>query len=173
VTGCIAISTKHALSGGFYIKSTHYFLQSEPGGRSRLYYEAPHLNKVVWNYADDAAIHDGIAVFIGDWDGDKEYSGYCYFAVKRDGNVVRLRRLILAHAAQQRGAQLAEFMKRYGDYEMNEKSGGIQFEFVSHGVNQPHLFVDLTWDEIGDMVDTLVKTGKPHKDKLNGIVYLE
>jgi hypothetical protein len=167
-TSCVPIHEKHILADGFYSKTTSYM--SEPGGQSKLCFRG----KTVWNYAGVPVVHDGMAVFIGDWDGDQEYTGKCYFAAKGDGSVVRLRRLLLTRTAETIGAQPANYLKQYGDYMLTAREGIVQFDFSSRiGVNQKDLIVELTWKEISDIVDTLVKTGKPHEDKLNGIVYLE
>jgi hypothetical protein len=175
VTGCIPVA-KHSLDENFYIKTRDYFLASEnSGGGRELHYRSPEgKQKVVWKYVGEVVTYKDTAVFIGDWDGSEEYKGKCYFAVKGDGPVVRLRRSILTLVAKQNGAEPEDYMRRYGDYMLTAKGDLVQIDYSSRfGLNQKDLFINLTWDEISSMVGTLVKTSKPHKDKLNGLVYLE
>ena len=130
-------------------------------------------DRLIWKYVPGAIEVKGeIAVFIGDWQSTDE--GYSYFAVKGSGPIARLNGAVIGYAAQRDGIRPAEYLGRYGVYELRIKNDLVEFEFSSRvGVNQRHLLVDLTWAEIADMVNRIVKTGTPHKDKLNGLTFLE
>jgi hypothetical protein len=175
ITGCSPNVTEHQLADGFFIKSTGPLFENS-GGSSKLYYRSPSgAQKVVWKYvADPVLVHNGTAVFIGDWDDPDKAEGYAYFAVKENGQVIHIGKAVLTRAAQKNGAQAEEYLKHYGTGKLTAKGDIIEFQFpCGIGTNTPDLFVDLTWNEISEIVDTMMKTGKPHKDKLNGITYLE
>ena len=175
ITGCSPNVTEHQLADGFFIKSTGPLFENS-GGSRKLYYQSPSgAQKVVWKYvADPVLVHNGIAVFIGDWQGTDEYAGYTYFAEKENGPVVRLRKAILTRAAQKDGALPEEYLKRYGDSQLSAKDNIVRFQLSCRiGNNNPNLAVDLTWNEISEIVNGVIKTGKPRRDKLNGITYLE
>jgi hypothetical protein len=167
--------TEHPLADGFFIKTTTPMLENS-GGTRKLFYQSPSgTQKLVWKYVDDPVlVHNGTAVFIGDWDDPDKAEGYAYFAVKENGQVIHIGKAVLTRAAQKNGAQAEEYLKRYGTGKLTAKGDIIEFQFpCGIGTNTPDLFVDLTWNEISEIVDMLMKTGKPHKDKLNGVTYLE
>ena len=182
MTGCSPNVTEHPLADGFFIRTTTPMLENS-GGTRKLYYQSPSgTQKLVLKYVDDPVlVHSGTAVFIGSWEDtykDEAYayfdSGYAYFATKENGSVVRIAKAVLTRAAQKNGAQPEEYFKRYCTDTLATKGNVVQFRFSCRiGTDNPYLLVDLTWDEISEMVGTLTKTGKPHKDKLNGITYLE
>lgn len=175
VAGCIPTATKHPLADGYSIETINHFLAVEPGGGREFHYRSPRGGqKLVWKYVPGTVVvNKGTAIFIGDWQDPEEIEGYAYFAVKENGPVVRIGKPVLTHAAQKNGAQPEGYFKKYVEGELHTSDQKVQFEFGAHGVNQPDFSVDLTWDEISEIVNTIVKTGKPHKDKLNGITYLE
>jgi hypothetical protein len=174
MTSCFSTVTKHNLADGFFIKSTTPLLENSGGGRELRYRSAEGRQKVVWKYVDDPVlIHNGTAVFIGWLEESKERSGNTYLAVKINGSVVAIAKAVLTRAASKSGAQPEEYFKRYVEYELRAKDDIVQFEFATRGVNQPDFLVELTWDEISEIVDTVTKTGKPHKDKVSGLTYLE
>jgi hypothetical protein len=176
LNGCVPIATKHPLADGYSIETINHFLAVEPGGGRELHFRSPRgTQKLIWKYVPgNVVVTNRTAVFIGDWDGTDEYAGYTFFSVNQNGPVIRLRKAILARAAQKDGAQLGEYLKRYGDSELTQKDNMVRFLFSCRiGTNNPDLIVNLTWSEISEIVDMLVKTGKSHKDKLNGITYLE
>jgi hypothetical protein len=169
--------TNYDLSNGFFIKLATPGLTWESGGGSReLFYRGTNgKRRLVWEHVGAGYAGKGTAVFIGWREGLDIPRGDTYFAVKENSPVVAISKAVLAHAAQKHGAQQEEYLKRYGDgeYKLNAKDNIVEFEYTAYGVNQPHLFVDLSWDEISEIVDTLEKTGKPHKDKVSGLTYLE
>ena len=181
-TGCSPNATEHQLADGFIIKSSTPLFENS-GGSRKLYYQSPSgTQKVVWKFVPGTVlVHDGTAIFIGSWEDtykDEAYayfdSGYAYFATKENGPVVRIAKAVLTHAAQKNGTQPAEYFKQYCTDALATNDNVVQFRFSCRIGNDNHnLYVDLTWDEISEIVDKMVKTGKPHKDKLNGITYLE
>jgi hypothetical protein len=175
MTGCSPNVTEHPLADGFFIRTTTPLFENS-GGSRKLYYRSPSgAQKEVWKYAaDPVLVHNGTAVFIGDWDDPNKVEGYAYFAVKENGQVIHIRKAVLTRAAQKNGAQPEEYFKRYPTGKLTAKGDIIEFQFpCGIGTDTPDLFVDLTWNEISEIVDAQAKTGKPHKDKLNGITYLE
>jgi hypothetical protein len=175
ITGCSPNATKHPLADGFFIGTTTPLFENS-GGSRKLYYRSPGgAQKVIWKHvADPVLVHNGTAVFFGDWDDPENIEGYAYFAVKENGQVIHIRKAVLARAAQKNGALAEEYFKRYVTGKLTAKGDIIEFQFpCGIGTDTPDLFVDLTWNEISEIVDTLTKTGIPHKDKLNWLTYLE
>jgi hypothetical protein len=176
LAGCAEVSN-HDLSDGFYIRRAHSGLAWESGGGSQeLYYRGTNGKRTrIWEYVAAAYAGKGTAVFIGWREGPDITRGDAYFGVKENGPVVAVSKAVLKCAAQKQNEQPEEYLQKYGegDYKLAVKDNIVEFEFVAYGVNQPHLFVHLTWDEISEIVDAVTKIGKPHKDKLSGLTYLE
>jgi hypothetical protein len=175
LAGCAEV-TNYDLSSGFFIKLAIPSLTWESGGGTReLFYRGTNgKRRRVWEHVGAAYAGKGIAVFIGWREEENGPRGETYLAAKENGPVVAISKAVLTRKAKKDGIQPDEYLKRYGTYKLNVKDNVVQFEFSSEiGVNQPDFFVELTWDEISEIIDAVTKTGKPHKDKVSGLTYLE
>jgi hypothetical protein len=173
LASCAEVSN-YDLSSGFFIRRAHSGLAWEAGGGSQeLFYSGTNgKQRRVWEYVAAAYAGNGTAVFIGWREGLDIPRGDTYFAVKENSPVVAISKAVLKCAAKNNGAQSEDYFKRYVEYKLHAKNNVVKFEFAAHG-EQPDLFVDLTWDEISEIVDSVMKTGKPHIDKVSGLTYLE
>jgi hypothetical protein len=175
ISGCVPISSKAPASDGFFVKTTKYFLSPEPGGGRELYYRAPTgRQRLVWKYVPGTVlVHGGRTVFIGCVGESIERFKYTYLAAGTNGPVVSIAPHLLTRTARNKGANPEEYLKRYVEYKLKAKDDIVQMVFAAHGNDQPDLIVDVSWDEIGDIIDVIAKSGTPNKDRLNGITYLE
>lgn len=169
--GCYSV-TKDDLSSGFVLRTAVPSVSLESGGgREELYYRGSNgKHRCVWKYVGfgAACAGKGTAAFIG----SREESGNDYFAAKENGPPVVITKAILVWFAKKQNAQPEESLTGYGVYQLKPKGDGVEFEFLG-GVNQPDLFAALTWDDVSALVDTVTRTGRPHKDKLSGLTYWE
>ena len=173
LTSCAEV-TNYDLSSGFLIRLTTPSLTWESGGGSReLFYRGVNgKRRRVWEHVGAGYAGNGTAVFIGWREGTDIPRGDTYFAVKENSQVVAISKAVLASAAHKNGAQMEDYFKRYVEYKLRAKNNVVEFEFAAHG-EQPDFVIELTWDEISEIVDEVIKIGKPHKDKVSGLTYLE
>ncbi len=172
--GCYSV-TNRDLTSGFVLRTAAPRVTWESGGvRQELYYRGSNgKHRCVWKYVSTAHAGKGTAAFIGWREASDALRGDEYLAAKESGPAVVITKAVLVCCAKKQNGQAEEYVTRHGAYQLRPKGDSIEFEFATHGVNQPHLLVELTWDEISALVDTVRRTGRPHKDKVSGITYWE
>jgi hypothetical protein len=172
--GCYSV-TNHDLSSGFVLRTSVPSVSLEAGGgREELYYRGSNgKHRCVWKYVTFGAAYagNGTVAFSGLREESDALVTREYFAAKENGPPVVITEAILVWFARKQNAQPEGYITTYEGLKPNGDK--VQFEFAGQGVNQPNLLVDLTWDDVSGLVDSVMRTGRPHKDKLSGLTYWE
>jgi hypothetical protein len=81
---------------------------------------------------------------------------------------------ILKVYAERENKDFGKLIDKYGTYKLREIETGVELEYgPEFGVNTPHLFVRVTWQELEKLYDQLKNSVEQHKDAASGLIYIE
>ena len=162
------------LQGGFGVVTKWVGIDSGPG--AGLYYKSNTSKPtLIWPFLGPASgpllFTNDIGFFIGDIPDDQGRLGRgTYFAVQAPGPALDVSEDVLRLWAESKNVDFKKVKDRYSPLDLKATVGGIEAHFI--GDEQLPATIDLSWEQISNIIQDVKQTGKQHVIEKPHVVYI-